>query len=734
MNAHQFSTKIVEKTLKINGFLGVDLTNPKAETQFNRSPDALNLFINKSGNLEKRGGFTQVKSFVDNADRYEEVVYMKYFNYGSDTDSVLLVQLLRRNSGTGLPEYVFYYRKNGSTWVDASATLPVLNEECKVIPIGNEDSYYSIILGGYDASQAIYVLYWNSTTKTFSYIDFSNPAIPNYESMVFTPTTHITRKPDGTETQEYEQINLISAYQINEFYGDGVTASFYPSVKPSAGSDIVSVWVKSGGTWVLKTLTTHYTVNTTLGCVTFTAGNIPPVPSVSGEDNVRIKFKNTTKSIASVWASRVFGKYGFNGMRDYIFLGGYNGNGGIKKTNEVWIEDKLPLYLREFDNANYSSKILGYSNFGEYQTVHCGRNGNEPTLYLRSSGLDASGEVIFPVKSGISGVGVVSGKSFATLRDEPLWLSEYGVTAVASSDVTGKSSAQDRSFYISNMVTGSVLGTDFLNNSVNMLERSIGFVYDNRYYLFVGDEIFVADPRYTAGQADALNGSYQYEWFRWRMMTRNMRINAQYEHNGVCYVGGKGGIYSFQTNVTTNKYDQNIPKDTENYTIPYWAEGIVYQQGQWVQSIDYGVRICKMKHTSSSTILHNNDSYWVSEGLNKVPVVAHWTTPVFNMGNNSVMKNLKNLWVTVTKFSAMAIKIYYSTAGDVPKYTKVYSYSGYDSNRFRFSNDQDPIVIPTNRSERKFLSIQFKIESDDSNEFGLLEILGAYTESGIYRG
>jgi hypothetical protein len=734
MNAHNFSTKIVERTLKVNGFLGVDLTNPKAEVQANRSPDALNMFINKGGNLEKRGGFTRVKSFIDANQRYNEVTYMKYFDYGSATDSVLVVQLLQLNSGTGLPEYVFHYRHSGSTWVNASATLPVLNEECKLIPIGDENSYYSLILGGYDSTEKIYLLFWNYTTKVMSYIDVTNIGTSGLEGLVYTPTTHITRSPDGKTTTEFEQVNLISFYQINEFYGNGTSASFYPSVFPLASNYITSVWVKSGSTWVLKTLTTHYTVNTTLGCVTFTAGNIPPVPSVTGEDNVRIQFRNYPTYFDKIWSARSFGKFGFNGMRDYIFLGGYNGNGDMPKTGEVWLEDKLPLYLREFDNAKYSSKVLGYSNFGEYQTIHCERLSNEPTLYLRSSGLDASGEVIFPVKSGISGVGVVSGKTFATLRDEPLWLSEYGVTAVASSDVSGKSSAQDRSFYISNMITGSVLGTNFLNESVNMLQRSLGFVYDNRYYLFVGDDIYVADPRYISSQADSVNGSYQYEWFRWRMMTRNMRINAQYEANGVCYVGGKGGIYSFQTNLATSSIDTNIPISEDEYTIPYWETDYPYQQGQWIQSIEHGVRICKMKHTSSATIGHDNDSYWVDAVGSGVPVVAYWTTPVFNMNNNSIMKNLKNLWVTITKFSLMTLKIYYSTAGDVPKYTKVYTYSGYDSDRFRFSNDQDPIVVPTNRSERKFLSIQFKVESDDSNPFALLEILGSYTESGIYRG
>ena len=68
------------------------------------------------------------------------------------------------------------------------------------------------------------------------------------------------------------------------FTGDGSTAAF---TLPSGFGDTPRVYV--GGT--LKTITTHYTVSGTT--LTFTSGNIPAAPTISGEKNI-VVYKTST--------------------------------------------------------------------------------------------------------------------------------------------------------------------------------------------------------------------------------------------------------------------------------------------------------------------------------------------------------------------------------------------------------------------------------------------------------
>ena len=135
----------------------------------------------------------------------------------------------------------------------------------------------------------------------------------------------------------------------------------------------------------------------------------------------------------------------------------------------------------------------------------------------------------------------------------------------------------------------------------------------------------------------------------------------------------------------------------------------------------------------------SNSAYWneitKGTGVYYVPVLAYWTTPIMNMGDMTSLKTLKNLWVRLGKYANMSARIYYSTQGVVSeKYDGIFDFSNIDFSRFTFSTDTDPSVLVTNRQERKFMSIQFKIESRDSYPFSLLEIVGEFILNGKYKG
>lgn len=798
--------------MALSGFLGVDLTNNENDVDPSRSPDTVNLVLNKGGNMEKRFGLMTFDEFFSSDSNQKliinDILYMTTINTRTTAgveNEILLVQGAPTTYGIEIG-----LKHSSYAWsmllLDAPSSNPINYGKINTITL-DENGKYTLIFGALNKPYLLVIDMALSFPNCYSLIDLSSTVLANYDEIFYTPTTSIGRKPNGTVSEDFEQVNLLSIKKRNEFLADGVTAKF---VTDTTGlvSGSTKVWVKVAGAWVLKTLTTHYTVAT--DGVTFTAGNIPAVPSVAGEDNVRIEFVNSKTNLNIIKNATVVGTYGFNGMRDYMFLGGYEKALTVPTEAEYFAKRQLPLNFGEFNFTKYSSKVMGYSNLGENQVIHCKKDGNEPTVYLRSASLDSSSEVIFPTKSGLAGVGMVSADSLATLRDEPIWLSEFGITALVNSNVGSNSASEDRGFYINHYIKTS-------GQFSSLYGRPKGFVFDNKYYFTCNDkEIFVADPRYKFTQGDSYSGSLQYEWFRYVFMGYDLVISSHATWRGYQLIGTNRGILMFRDENNAYKYYDDIGivlsdqflNDGGGFYRDYWFEynnPSAYVAGQIVWS-DVNTKWYRAKINVPSGTALSNATYWeiyvpsipttysavtqyhfgngvgygnkyyvcISACLNKLPtdtnywieaittalpnskwsqgtdgfynydllpsmiwsvkcpVVAYWTTPVLDMKDMTVRKTLRNLWVKLSRYEHTAVKVLYSTRGLVKSQTIDTTGVSFDSDNF--TNLNDPIVVATNISERKFLSIQFRILSDNDLPFGLLEIIAEYARNNKYRG
>ncbi len=90
-----------------------------------------------------------------------------------------------------------------------------------------------------------------------------------------------------------------AAFQITKLYTDAVNPYTRNITRPNATGFVVKV---DGTT---KTLTTHYTINTTTGVITFTAGNRPlagQAITVTGEFFVPVRFDTDFLEISAEWA------------------------------------------------------------------------------------------------------------------------------------------------------------------------------------------------------------------------------------------------------------------------------------------------------------------------------------------------------------------------------------------------------------------------------------------------
>lgn len=112
---------------------------------------------------------------------------------------------------------------------------------------------------------------------------------------------------------------------------------------------------------------------------------------------------------------------------------------------------------------------------------------------------------MFSLRQTIAGVGALSPGSFASLLDDPLFLSRSGVAAITSSSLTGEKIIQGRSYYLNAQLT----------NEPTLAEAEAA-VWNGMYLLAVpGGHVYVLDARQSKVYRSAALGDFVYEGFYW---------------------------------------------------------------------------------------------------------------------------------------------------------------------------------------------------------------------------
>ena len=126
-------------------------------------------------------------------------------------------------------------------------------------------------------------------------------------------------------------------------------------------------------------------------------------------------------------------------------------------------------------------------------------------MFLRSAALSEDGEAMFTLQQTIAGVGAVAPGSFASLFDDPLFLSRSGVAAITSSSLTGEKIIQNRSLYLNAQLT----------NEPSLPEAEAA-VWQGMYLLAVpGGHVYLLNGRQTKTFRSAALGDFVYEGFYW---------------------------------------------------------------------------------------------------------------------------------------------------------------------------------------------------------------------------
>jgi hypothetical protein len=296
--------------------------------------------------------------------------------------------------------------------------------------------------------------------------------------------------------------------KADALYTPGTTGALGNMITLTQGADVVMVYqldttgigsvdaVVVGG--VTKTVTTHYTVNLTTGQITFTAGNGPTTPA-NNVDNVVITFTKTVAGYADKIKKCTIAAWFGMGDAYRLFL-----SGNPDSPNMDWQSATYnPTY---FPDTGYtqigssSSRIMGYLRQYDNQLVIKSDNEQDATIYMRTAEIDGEGTIYFPLKQGVSGIGAVSARSFATLNDDPLFLAKEGIHApsLAYGGVGQQRVTEKRSRFVDAVLTKE-----------SNLNTAVATVWNNLYILCVNSHCYVADGRQPRVS------KHGYEWFYW---------------------------------------------------------------------------------------------------------------------------------------------------------------------------------------------------------------------------
>lgn len=312
-------------------------------------------------------------------------------------------------------------------------------------------------------------------------------------SGAYVPTTTITRSPSGGGVS-YEAVNLLTPYRKNAFQTDGKSVKFTLDGEIDASGTVRA--------WVWGKEVTAFTLDRAAGTITFSTA--PAAPDAGASDGLVVQFPHTVEGYADrIDKCTIITTYGV-GSNDRVVLSGNPDCPNLDWTSGL----NDPTYMPDLGYAAVGSEatpIRGYCRIGSSLGIVKADDGSDSTVFLRSAALSEDGEAMFTLQQTIAGVGSIAPGSFASLFDDPLFLSRSGVAAITSSSLTGEKIIQNRSLYLNAQLT----------NEPSLPEAEAA-VWQGMYLLAVpGGHVYLLNGRQTKTFRSSALGDFVYEGFYW---------------------------------------------------------------------------------------------------------------------------------------------------------------------------------------------------------------------------
>lgn len=359
-------------------------------------------------------------------------------------------------------------------------------------------------------------------------------ARPVTEGDCYVPTVSITRMPEGGG-ELLEEVNLLTPRRKESFQTDGEAVRFKLSGAIDAGSTVRA--------WVWDEEVTDFTWEGD----TVTFQKAPAAPEAGRPDGLVIEYSHTVAGYADrVNRCGIITSYGLSGD-DRLVL-----SGNPDFPNIDWISAfNEPTYFPDRGYAVLGSEdtaILGYARVGSYQAIVKSDNGQEPTVYLRSGKIGDEGQAVFSTQAAMSGVGAIAPGSFASLLDDPLFLSGTGIHGISVSDMSGSRVTQNRSFFLNPRLT----------KETGLCEAE-AVVWNGLYLLALpSGHVYVLDGRQEKSYRSAAMADFIYEAYYWENIPAHSWLKVESGEEEWLYFGTRDGkICKLSSDITAGRYNDD---------------------------------------------------------------------------------------------------------------------------------------------------------------------------------
>lgn len=337
-------------------------------------------------------------------------------------------------------------------------------------------------------------------------------------SGAYIPTTTITRSPSGGGVS-YEAVNLLTPYRKNAFQTDGKSVKFTLDGEIDASGTVRA--------WVWGEEVTDFTLDRAAGTITFPSA--PTAPDAGASDGLVVQFPHTVAGYTDrIDKCTIITTYGI-GTNDRAVLSGNEELPNVDWTSGMNDPTYFPDLLYN-EVGSEATAILGYCRLGRSLGIVKEDNGQDSTIYLRTAELQDS-EIAQPQQQAVAGVGSIAPGSFASLLDDPLFLSRNGVMAVATNSYTSEKITQGRSFYVNNKL-----------NDEPEREKAEAVIWNGMYMLALPNgHVYALDGRQNKTYRSAALGDYVYEGYYFENIPASCWLNRRAGAEESLYFGTADG-------------------------------------------------------------------------------------------------------------------------------------------------------------------------------------------------
>ena len=337
-------------------------------------------------------------------------------------------------------------------------------------------------------------------------------------SGAYIPTTTITRSPSGGGVS-YEAVNLLTPYRKNAFQTDGKSVKFTLDGEIDASGAVRA--------WVWGEEITDFTLDRAAGTITFPSA--PAAPDAGASDGLVVEFPHTVAGYTDrIDKCTIITTYGI-GTNDRAVLSGNEDLPNVDWTSGMNDPTYFPDLLYN-EVGSEATAILGYCRLGRSLGIVKEDNGQDSTIYLRTAELQDS-EIAQPQQQAVAGVGSIAPGSFASLLDDPLFLSRNGVMAVTTNSYTSEKITQGRSFYVNNRL-----------NDEPEREKAEAVIWNGMYMLALPNgHVYALDGRQNKTYRSAALGDYVYEGYYFENIPASCWLNRRAGAEESLYFGTADG-------------------------------------------------------------------------------------------------------------------------------------------------------------------------------------------------